>query len=160
MKTAHFQDSTTASGEKIREVIQSGRTPVLQFSVPPDEPTLERADQFCREFGPELQIRFFGFRWREFDTSLLRRLPNVANLSIDAVRTISDFGPVAELPKLTRLRFGVREHPDGRFLDHLDLARLTHLTLGENQRRNFNLSPLGAATRLEQAFILPGHRGD
>ena len=159
MRTAHFQDALSASSEAIGEVIRSGRTPVLQFGEAPDAAALERTDNYCREFGAELQVRFFGFQWRAFDTALLRRLPHVANLSIDTLRTITDFGPVADLPKLTRLRFGVYEHPDGRFLEQLDLARLTHLTLGDNKRRNFDLSPLAAATSLEQIFIQGHDRG-
>ena len=159
MVTAHFQDAATASREKIREVIESARTPVLQFSGPPESRTLRRVDDFCGEFGAALQIRFFGFAWKAFDTDLLRQLPNAANLSIDTLRAITDFRPIAELRKLTCLRFGVFEHPDGAFLEQLDLARLTHLTLGENKRRNFDLRPLAAATSLETLFIQGHHRG-
>jgi hypothetical protein len=159
MRTAHFQDISSASSEKIDQVIRSGRTPVLQFSEPPDAATLARTDAYCDEFGAALQIRFYGFQWREFDTSLLRHLPHVANLSIDTIRTISDFGPVADRAELTRLRFGVHEHPDGSFLEQLDIARFTHLTLGETKRRNFDLSPLSAATSLEQIFIQGHDRG-
>lgn len=159
MVTAHFQDVSSASSENIRAVIRSGRMPVLQFSETPAPALLERADDLCREFGAELQIRFFGQRWSEFDTSLLRRLPHVANLSIDTVRAISDFTPVSELSRLTRLRFGVYDHPDGRFLEELCLPRFTHLTLGENKRRNFDLSPLGAATALEHLFVQGHCRG-
>ena len=159
MQTAHFQDALSASSAEIRKVIQSGRTPVLQFIAAPEVTTLQRMDAFCREFGPDLQIRFFGFGWREFDTSLLRHLPNVANLSIDTLRTISDFGPVADLPRLTRLRFDVHEHPDGSFLKQLKLPQFTHLTLGENKRRNFDLSPLAAAISLERLFVQGHDRG-
>ena len=159
MSSAHFQNPASASSEQIRSVIESGRTPVLQFAEPPDRSVLERVDAFCREFGPSLQIRFYSFGWREFDTSLLDSLPNVANLSIDTIRRISDFSLVAKLPKLTRLRFGVHEHPDGNFLRQLDLPRFTHLTLAENRRRNFDLSPLSAATSLEHLFIQGHQRG-
>jgi len=158
MGTAQFQNVPESSDE-IGDVIRSGRAPVIQFSEPPDGAALARTDAYCAEFGARLQIRFYGFQWREFDTSLLRHLPHVANLSIDTVRTIADFAPVASLPNLTRLRFGVYEHPDGRFLQQLDLARLTHLTLAENKRRNFDLSPLAAATSLEQVFIQGHDRG-
>ena len=159
MVAAHFQDISSASSEKIRDVIRSGRTPVLQFGGPPAPAQLKRADDFCREFGVELQIRFFGQGWTEFDTSILRHLPHVANLSIDTLRSISDFAPVAELPGLTRLRFGVYDHPDGRFLEKLFLPRFTHLTLAENKRRNFDLAPLGAATALEHLFVQGHCRG-
>jgi hypothetical protein len=156
---AHFQDLDSASSEKLSEVILSGRTPVLQFAQPPDLTTLERVNDFCREFGADLQVRFYSFEWKELDTRLLRHLPHAANLSIDTIRTISDFSPIAELPALTRLRFGVHEHPDGRFLEQLDLARFTHITLAENTRRNFDLAPLRAATSLEQLFVQGHYRG-
>ena len=158
MVTAHFYDFASASSARIRATIQSGRTPVLQFRDMPAPAEIARANGFCREFGAEVQLRFFGFGWRAFDTALLRDLPDVANLSIDTIRAITDFAPVAALPKLTRLRFGVHEHPDGRFLEALDLARFTHLTLAANKRRNFDLAPLGAAAALEQLFVQGHHR--
>lgn len=159
MVTVHFQDALFASRERIRDVILSGRTPVLQFGEAPPPALLDRADGFCREFGVDLQIRFFGQQWKEFDTSVLGHLPHVANLSVDTIRSISNFAPIAELPELTRLRFGVYDHPDGGFLKKLHLPRFTHLTLAENKRRNFDLSPLGAATALEHLFVQGHWRG-
>ena len=153
MTSAHFHDPLLATREKIAEVIATGRIPVVQFSTQPSTDTLDRTNELCREFGPEVQIRFFGFEWKEFDTSILEHLPTVANLSIDTIRTISDFSPIAQLANLTRLRFGVFEQPDGAFLKQLDLARLTHLNLSENKRRNYDLSPLHAAISLEHLFI-------
>lgn len=153
MTTAHFHDPNAATREKIAEVIATGRTPVLQFSSQPSIDTLERANELCREFGANLQIRFFAFGWKELDTSILRHLPNVANLSIDTIRAISDFGPIAALANLTQLRFGVFEQPDGAFLKDLDLTRLTHLNLSENKRRNYDLSPLHAAISLKHLFV-------
>lgn len=159
MITAHFQDTQSVTRDQIAEVISSGRTPVVQFDRPPDEATMARVNDYCIEFGPELQVRFYGFGWLEFDSSLLRSLPDVANLSIDTVRAMSDISMIAGLSRLTRLRFGVHEHPDGRFLEQLDLGRFTHLSLAENQRRNFDLSILSAASRLEQLFIRGHWRG-
>jgi hypothetical protein len=158
MVTAHFHDFASASGARIGATIASGRTPVLQFREMPTPAEIERANGFCREFGAAVQLRFFGFGWRVFDTMLLHDLPDAANLSIDTIRAITDFAPIASLPKLTRLRFGVHEHPDGRFLDALDLPRFTHLTLAENKRRNFDLAPLAAAAALEQLFVQGHHR--
>jgi hypothetical protein len=159
MVTSHFLEPSAASGEKIRGVIACGRTPVIQFGEAPDPAQLGQVNDYCREFGAELQVRFFGQRWREFDTSILRYLPDAANLSIDTMRAISDFAPVAGLSKLTRLRFGVYEHPDGNFLKQLCLSRFTHVTLAENKRRNFDLAPLGAATSLEHLFVQGHWRG-
>jgi hypothetical protein len=159
MVQLRFQGISQASGEKIREAIEAHGEATLQFNVAPESGALDQADAWCEEFGAALKIRFYAFNWREFDTSLVRRLPHVANLSIDTIRTISDFGPVADLKRLTRFGFGVFEHPDGRFLQQLDVSRLTHLTVLENKKRNFDLTPLAKATALEQAFIQGHDRG-
>lgn len=159
MTTAHFRDAQSVTRDQIAAVIASGRTPVVQFDRPADAATMARVNDYCIAFGPQLQIRFFGFQGLEFDTAVLRALPDVANLSIDTIRAISDFGAIADLSRLTRLRFGVHEHPDGRFLEQLELERFTHLSLAENKRRNFDLSTLAAATRLEQIFIQGHWRG-
>ncbi len=156
---AYFHDPLVTTSEKIAQVIASGRTPVLQFGTAPNSSVLGRMNEFCREFGESVQIRFFGFAWKEFDTSILARLPDVANLSIDTIRAISDFSPIAGLTKLTQLRFGVFEQADGAFLKQLDIGRLTHLNLSENKRRNYDLSPLFAAKTLEHLFIQGNDRG-
>jgi len=80
MVTSHFLEPSAASGEKIRGVIACGRTPVIQFGEAPDPAQLEQVNDYCREFGAELQVRFFGQRWREFDTATLRYLPDAATL--------------------------------------------------------------------------------
>ena len=154
-----FHEPLAATKEKIAEAIASGRTPVLQFSSVPDKNVLERMNDFCREFGTNVQIRFFGFGWKEFDTSILGSLPDVANLSIDTIRAISDFLPIASLTKLTQLRFGVFDQPNADFLRQLDIGRLTHLSLTENKRRNYDLSPLAEAKMLEHLFIQGNDRG-
>lgn len=159
MATARFHDALPADRAEISELIESGRTPVIQFSRPPSPSILEQTDDFCREFGESVEIRFFNFAWQVFDASLLERLPHVANLSIDSIRAISDFTPIANLPHLTQLRFGVYEHPDGHFLRQLDLSRLTRLTLAQTKRRNFDLSPLNTASSLTQLFVQGHWRG-
>jgi hypothetical protein len=154
-----FHEPLAATNEKIAEAIASGGTPVLQFGTPPGTNILERMNDFCREFGSNVQIRFFGFEWKEFDTSILACLPDVANLSIDTIRAISDFRPIASLTKLTQLRFGVFDQPNGAFLRQLDIARLTHLSLAENKRRNYDLAPLAEAKTLEHLFLQGHDRG-
>src|SRR5205085_5429038 len=110
----------------------------------------------CREFGADLQVRFFSWQWREFDAGILEQLPEVANLSLDTLRAVTNLDAVARLPKLTRLRFGVHEQPNGDFLKTFPLERLSQLILAENKKRNFDLAPLARAAGLENVFI-QGH---
>lgn len=159
MPPVRFHDILPETLDEIGKSIECGHSPVIQFGSMPNAGTLDRLDEFCRRFGPDLQVRFYGFAWREMDTSFLNRLPHVANLSIDTIRSISDFAPVTGLERLTRLRFGVHEQPDGKFLEHLDLSRFTHLTLAANKSRNYDLSPLASAVSLKRLFVQGHCRG-
>src|SRR5438270_9394913 len=155
----HFQDPADAPRDKVAQVIATGAIPTVQFGVAAQAQDLGSINELCREFGAQVQIRFFGWEWKEFDTSILEQLPDVQNLSIDTLRTISDFAPIAALPKLTRFRFEVYEHPNGEFLNQLELQRFTHISLVANKRRNFDLSPLARATSLEHLFVQGHGRG-
>ena len=160
MKFGPVRDPLNITAEQLEKMIADGWMPALQFSEPTyTQHNLTRLNAFCERFGDAIQIRFFGFHRGAFDTSVLAALPDVQNLSIDNLRTISDFAPVAALPKLKRLRFEVYEQPDGEFLKQLDLQRFTHLTIAANRRRNFDLSPLAAAMSLEQLFVQGHDRG-
>ena len=159
MRTTRFHNVLPTNSDDLGELIQAGHIPVIQFGDEPAPAILERVDDLCRDFGPNLNIRFFAFNGREFDTSILRRIPHVANLSIDTVHSISHVTPIAELERLTRLHFGVYLHPDGAFLRALQLDRFTHLTLTENKLRNFDLSPLADAKSLRKLFVQGHYRG-
>ena len=151
-----FRDPALATPEKVAEVIASGRVPVIQFGSASEIRDLERVNALCREFGADLQVRFFSWQWREFDAGILEQLPEVANLSLDTLRAVTNLDAVARLPKLTRLRFGVHEQPNGDFLKTFPLERLSQLILAENKKRNFDLAPLARAAGLENVFI-QGH---
>jgi hypothetical protein len=155
----YFQDPLVVTREKVAEVIASGGTPVVQYGAAVQVTNAAYVNAICREFGADVQLRFHGWEWKDFDCTLLGQFPDVANLSLDTLRTVSNVDLLGTLPKLSRLRFGAYEHPDGAFLRQLDLGRFTHLTLTENKRRNFDLAPLAEARGLEQLFIQGHDRG-
>lgn len=159
MITAHFQDPLSATSEKVAEVIASGRTPVVQARAAPGSDVLAHMNALSGEFGSDVQIRFFGWECKEFDAAILRNVPDVANLRLDTLRVIKNVEVVGQLPKLVRLSFAVHEHPDGQFLNSLPLNRLAYLGLGENKRRNFDLTPLTAAISLQGLFVQGHDRG-
>jgi hypothetical protein len=141
----------------VEATIQSGRTPVIQYShCAYPEPVLAAVDQACARFGEALEVRFFAHRETGFDAGVLRHLPNVANLSLDTLTTISHPEIVGDLPRLKRLRFGVYQLDDPEVVQRLGVARLTRLTLAENRKRNFDLAPLAEARDLTQLFV-QGH---
>lgn len=141
----------------IEAIIQSGRAPVIQYSRQAyPEPVLAAVDQACARFGEALEVRFFAHRETGFDADVLRHLPNVANLSLDTLTTISNPEIVGALPRLKRLRFGVYRLDDPGIVGRLGVARLKRLTLAENHKRNFDLAPLAQARDLTHLFI-QGH---
>lgn len=146
------------TAEQIEEMIRDGWMPALQFSAPDySREDLRRLNGFCERFSDAVQIRFY-FHGRCFDTRVLEELPDCTNLSIDAVNEISDFAPIAAMPKLRRLRFAVFEFTEARWIARLDLPRFTKFIIGKNRLRNFDLSPLGDAAQLEELFT-QSHKG-
>src|SRR5437868_9853285 len=130
---AYLQDPASASRKMVGELVASGRIPVIQYSGAAQVHDLAAVNALAAEFGTNVQIRFFGREWQAFDASLLDQLPDVANLSLDTLRTITNLGSLAGLSQLVELRFAVFEHPDGGFLKTLPLDRYTSLGIGENK---------------------------
>lgn len=155
----HFQDPLTVTREQVAAAIASGGTPVVQFGAARQAKNAAHANALCREFGADVQLRFYGWEWRDFDCDLLQQFPDVANLSLDTLRTVSNEKVLGTLSKLSHLRFGVHEHPDGSFLRRLDIGRFDMLSLLANKRRNFDLSPLAEAGSLKGLFIQGHDRG-
>ena len=130
---------------------------MIQFSKPGYSRQLyDRVNGFCREFGVNVQVRFFGYGWQTFDAAILDHFPDVANLSLDTLESITDITPLARLTKLRCLRFGIFRFADADLLKCLDLSNMTQLGLIANDRRNLNLAPLATARNLESLFI-QGH---
>ncbi len=147
-------DPTALDQVAIRAAIDDGRTPVIQFSEPPGSSGLLRTlNQLCIELGDRIQVRFFGYYGRRYDASVLSSLPDVRWLSVDSLDQIENESHLCRLEKLTRLAFGVYNFDHPRFLEHLPLENLTHLTLVENKKRNFDLMPLGRGEAITDLFI-------
>lgn len=156
---AYFQDPLAVKSEHVAAAIASGGTPVVQYSAPSQVRNAAHVNGLCREFGADLQLRFHGWEWKEFDCDLLNQFPDVAYLSLDTIRKVSNEQVLSGLAKLVRLRFGIHEHPDGTFLRLLELGRFDALSLLANKRRNFDLSPLAEARPLKELFIEGHDRG-
>lgn len=145
--------------EDIRRILAAGREPIVQFSTPPSADMLERVNELCRTFGEALEVRFYTHFDSVFDADLVALLPDVRWLTLDCLRRIRNVERVADLPHLTRFGFGVEDFDRPDFLDLLPLERLTHLSVGENIRRDFDLSPLARAQALTDLQIAGHTRG-
>jgi len=157
MVEARINDPTAIDRDSIAAILDSGRTPTVQFSRPCYTPALlDQVNQLCIEFGDRLEIRFYGHYANDFSAAALAPLRDVRWLSLFGLTSIADSDCLARLPSLTRFSFGVQEFDDPAFLEKLDLTRITNLTLSANAKRNLDLAALGNAATLEN-LSLQGH---
>ncbi|SHN12907.1 leucine-rich repeat domain-containing protein [Roseibium suaedae] len=131
---------------------------IVQFSRP-DAYTpeiLASLNEACRLVKNRLQVRFFGHYDGRFDAKTLRHLPEIRNLAVDCLTAIDNEDEIGQLPNLRSLGFGVFELDRPDFLRTIELRHLERLSLGENRKRNFDLSPLADCGQLGSLFI-QGH---
>lgn len=151
---ARISDPKSIDRRRVAEILDSGRTPTIQFSEADYRPGLLRdVNLLCAEFGERIEVRFFGHYSSRFDADALRDLPDAQWLSIDCLHHIANAQRIADLPKLTRLSFGVFEFDEPDFLATIGADRLTRLSVGETRKRNFDLAPLANCDRLTHLFV-------
>lgn len=157
MITERITDPITIETAEIEAILASGRAATIQFSKADYSPELLAAvNELCRAFGPRIAVRFFGHYSEHFDACVVSHIPNVRWLAIDCLTHIRNEDALWGLPLLERLSFGVFEFDNSDFLDGAPLGQLTHLSLTENRKRNFDLAYLGRCERLCNLFI-QGH---
>jgi len=151
--TNRITDPTYVSVSEVRSILANGLTPVIQFSTdaPPD--LLRQVNDLCREFDDALEVRFYGFYGGAFDADALRRLPDVANLSVDCLTAIRNEDRLSHLQHLRKFGLGVHalDRPD--ILTLLPLDQLTVLSVGQNARRNIDLAPIARCSALSELRI-------
>jgi hypothetical protein len=143
--------------EIVKTVAQRGRL-VVQFSKPGTYPpgTLNALNEACQQVGERLQVRFFGHYGTAFDAGTLRHLPDVQNLAVDCLDEIASEDEIGRLQQLRALSIGVFELNRPDLLTTIKLGQLRRLSLGENRKRNLDLSPLAGALSLEDLHV-EGH---
>lgn len=151
-------DPAAISPAEIAAAAASRAWLVVQFSAPGaySERLLRDLNEACRMADARLQVRFFGHYRSHFDAAVLRHLPEVRNLAVDCLARIANEDEIGKLPKLERLSLGVFELDRPDFLNSLDLARLTRLSLSETRKRNIDLAPLAGCRALEE-LLVNGH---
>lgn len=148
-------DPKSVEPEKIRDILDRGVRPTVQFSGRTYSPTLlDDVNQLCRAFGEKLEVRFFGHYGDAFDASILTHLPDAQWLSVDCLHEIYNEDAIADLPLLRKLTFGVYRFSRKDFLPKLRLEQLKQLVLAEVERPAvFDLSSLERCHQLEILFL-------
>lgn len=158
MITERITDPTdTIDAQQIETAFTAGHGVTIQFShdcYTPEQ--LREIDQLCQQHGSKIEARFFAHDIEPFDASILSSLPNVKWLTLGAMEEVRGIDTIARLPQLEKLSINIHSLNDPAFLDSLPLEQLTHLTIAENQKRNFDLAPLARGQNLQDLFI-QGH---
>lgn len=150
-----YVDHTEIGGE-----IAAGHRVILQFSEPAyTSPLLQAANEACKRFGPDLEIRFYGHYKGAFDAAALDHLPDAEALSIDCLMRATGLERLASHRPLRRLSLGVFDGLDPGLLRSIDLSALERLVVSETRKHDLDLSPIASASCLRELFINGHTRG-
>jgi protein phosphatase 1 regulatory subunit 7 len=152
-----INDPAAIDRELIESIFLAGKTPTLQFSKPCySRPILADIDKLCQEYGSKIEVRFYGHYSGAFDASILKYLPNVSWLSVDCLLRATNIGSLAGLSHLKKLSLGIYHLDDADILKKINIGKLERLVVGENNKKNIDLSPLSLCELLKELYIV-GH---
>lgn len=145
---------------EIADEITAGRRVVAQFSRPAyTGALLARLNTLAAEFGPALEIRFYGHYGGVFDASVVDALPDVQALAVDCLQTAENLDALSSLKRLKSLSLGVHEGAAPDFLGRLRLENVERLILDTASKKNLSLDALKDALRLRELYVNGQTRG-
>lgn len=153
--SGRIQNPEFLSPDEIAKECETRGRLIVQFSrqEASTPAILASLNEACRLVKDRLQVRFYGHYGGRFDAMTLRHLPEIHNLAVDCLTAIDNEDEIGRLPNLRSLNFGVFELDRPDFLRTIELRHLARLSLGENRKRNFDLSPLADCELLDSLFI-------
>lgn len=158
--TERLQDIATIDRRKIKAILDAGKAVTIQFSAPGySEHLLREVDALCVEFGPVIEVRFYGFYGAVFDASCLAFVPHVQWLSIDCLMRATALEHLFGLAHLRKLSLGIFDLDRFDLLAHLQLAPLRVFRLCETRTSALDLAPLVSCRELESLSIAGHTRG-
>ncbi len=113
-------------------------------------------NRLCVEFGPRLEVRFYGHYGNGFNADALTELPDVQWLSVDCLEKISNEDELTRLESLRRFSFGVYDFNTPDFLSAFEFKKLKELSLSGTKRSNFDLRFVERFKQLTELFV-QGH---
>lgn len=161
ISAGRLNDPSTISESWVSKTLSEHGEAVIQFSKPSsyNPGLLAELNSVCRRSSHGLEVRFYGHYSTSFDAEILRYLPDVKSLTVDCLTSIAHEDEIGQLQNLSLFRFGVFEFERPEFLEILNLGSIKTLYIGENRKRNFDLSVLGACRSLETLSVTGHWRG-
>ncbi|MBV1909534.1 MAG: hypothetical protein KUG78_09445 [Kangiellaceae bacterium] len=155
--TERINNPENITQEEIDTILADGKKPIIQFSKDSYLPSLlKKLDSLCEIYGEELEVRFYGHYGGAFNAKTLLSVPHVVNLSVDCLQHIESHEEIGKLQNLKSLSFGVYYFEDKSFLSLLNLKAINRLVLGENHKKNIDLSYLSQCENIKELYVV-GH---
>ena len=145
-----FTDSL--SEKEIRKVVANPDVRVLQTSSPVDIESWKRINSQLISARPEIEIRIYGHYSSECDLSIIEKIPDVQNLSIDCLMRASNTDSISQLQKLCSLSIGIYNLESFDFLKSVP-SSLKNLFIGATKSKKPDLIVINRFLDLEELYI-------
>lgn len=149
-----LQNPERIDAPEIAREIDSGRRVIVQFSRPGyGTALLSRLNALAAEFGPSLEIRFYGHYGGAFDASILEAIPDAQALAVDCLQRATNLETLSRLSNLRSLSIGAYEGMPSDLLGRLHLENVERLILDSCSPKNLSLEALANAGRLRELYV-------
>lgn len=158
MILSHRIDNPTNIDKNLVESeLKLGKEVIIQFvDTTYTDKILAEINQLCLNSNENLCIRFYGHYSTTFDCSILRKISNVKNISIDCLQKADNIQTLTELSNLKSLGLGIFELQDTEILNSENFKNLTELMIDDTKTKAFNLDYLRQLKKLKSLRI-SGH---
>ena len=148
-------DPATIEKDEIKELISNGVKLTINFTHPDHpEQIFEDLNQLATEVEKPFTVRFTGSKFRVFDGSILKLLPNISQLTLDNLASAKNLNGLGSIKNLTALTVGIKILKMVDFLKIESLQNLKELTL-DPTKSDIDLSYLANFTKLK-LFVTNG----
>jgi hypothetical protein len=130
----------------------------IQFAQPPSRDALETLEREILRKRQDFEVRFYGFYRSECDLGFLQFIPSVSKLVVNCLSgPVENVERIGDLQRLTSLTVGITQLRDFSFLERLP-PLLDTLDLEEAQSKNLSLKALVRFPRLRRLYIERHHK--
>lgn len=133
-------------------VISDKNVKVIQTSHPISSDSWKLIGEKLIKLRPDIEIRIYGHYSKSCDLSTLDYIPNVENLSVDCLRSVSNFERVERLRKLRLLSVGIYNLDTFSFLESLPDS-IEKLFLGATKSKKPSLEGLTKLAKIRELYI-------
>lgn len=136
----------------IERLLHNPNLKVIQTRIPLSEQSWKMLNDGLIKSRPEVEIRVYDHGLRSCDLSLLRNIPDVENLSLDCLQSVSNFDFVIGLRKLKSISVDIFKLESFEFLESLPQT-VEKVLLGTTKSKKPSLRGLSKLKNIRELYI-------